>query len=259
MPPEYAGQSPNLLAARKPIPGSHRRPARSSARIVTMPRPYVTIGRRAGGADRPTSDRVGGGHNTVIVLDGGAALGGGGSRGGWCARSLGQTLARMLTARDVDAREGLHDAIAALVSGHGLMPGQSSEAAVAILRCPVAGRSRFPVTPTSPADSACIDIGKDPAAVATQPNPYRQMVNHLKDLARALEQAGITAHVCADSGSRAVLAVNYLSGYITCWTNPADGHRSWWFFRDNAPIAAANDCQTAVEQITAIKETWATR
>jgi hypothetical protein len=100
-------------------------------RIAVAEAPGVGID----GRDRPSEDRVVLLPNAVILADGATALREGARSGGWYAEHLCAALVRELTARpDGDLRAVLGNAITALATEFGLVPGNSPASTVAMLR-----------------------------------------------------------------------------------------------------------------------------
>ncbi|MEY9839570.1 protein phosphatase 2C domain-containing protein [Streptacidiphilus sp. EB103A] len=98
--------------------------------------PTILTGERAGSVQRPSEDLIGiVGHHAVIVLDGVSTVSDEEPRGRWYVQVLGEHLAKGLV-RDPFAPLAsiLEVAIDQVVQGHGLVPGASPAATVAIVR-----------------------------------------------------------------------------------------------------------------------------
>ncbi|MEY9948415.1 protein phosphatase 2C domain-containing protein [Kitasatospora sp. GAS1066B] len=106
---------------------------------VDVPSPALTeevvLAGRAGSAARPSEDRILTTSTAVIVLDGVSTVGDEQPRGAWYAQTLGELIARRLTEEPgADLRLVLEAAIDAATTEHGLQPGASPAATVAIAR-----------------------------------------------------------------------------------------------------------------------------
>jgi hypothetical protein len=101
--------------------------------------PVIKVAERSGGgfngAERPTEDRVVVLPDAVVLLDGATSLRPELPTGGWYASKLADELADRLRADPPgNLADLLADAIAALVTKHGLTPGSSPSSTVAMLR-----------------------------------------------------------------------------------------------------------------------------
>ncbi|MEI5595902.1 hypothetical protein [Streptomyces brasiliscabiei] len=87
------------------------------------------------GGDRPSEDRIFQTPGAVVVLDGVSTVSDDEPRGGWYAETLGgHLIAGLADDPGADLRYVLERAISAVVSGHGLIPGFSPAATVAMVR-----------------------------------------------------------------------------------------------------------------------------
>ncbi|MFK0154322.1 hypothetical protein ACIQVK_19885 [Streptomyces sp. NPDC090493] len=94
----------------------------------------MTTGELAG-AGRPSEDRIVRVPGAVIVLDGVSTVTDEEPRGGWYAETLGNRVASLLAAAPgADLRQVLEQAIGWITGAHGLVPGASPAATVAIVR-----------------------------------------------------------------------------------------------------------------------------
>lgn len=94
----------------------------------------LTTGELSGGG-RPSEDHIVQAPGAVIVLDGVSTVSDEEPRGGWYAEVLGNRVASVLAAGpDADLRLVLEQAIAAIVSEHGLVAGSSPAATVSMVR-----------------------------------------------------------------------------------------------------------------------------
>ncbi|MEV7465416.1 hypothetical protein AB0O20_02730 [Streptomyces kronopolitis] len=96
----------------------------------------ISTGELSGGG-RPSEDRilVNADSTLVVVLDGVSTLTDDTPRGGWYAQTLGEAVIAVHDrAQHLDLRDTLHEALAAVAGEHGLVPGASPAATVAIVR-----------------------------------------------------------------------------------------------------------------------------
>ncbi|MBD0688402.1 hypothetical protein BG452_01085 [Streptomyces sp. CBMA123] len=116
----------------------------------------VRIGELAGPA-RPSEDRVVTTDRAVIVLDGVSTVTDDHPRGGWYADTLGSGIAELLTRdSDMDLRQVLATAIAAVATNHALVPGSAPASTVAIVR-----QRAEQIEAAVLGDSPVIAIGRD--------------------------------------------------------------------------------------------------